>query len=162
MILFTGVDMWLKLHSKLVCTLPNFQKTPKDCKKKFNDVYEAYKEDKRRDNISGGSHHGCCKAYDCIVTWYHQNGFVPKHVSASFSDMPSAEDEEKEMNVEDSESVASFTSMHSKAKIKYQERVLELMGQFAENMKNMAQSMQVANKFLSNFDKHMERLIEKL
>ena len=155
--------MWLKLHSRLLCLHPNFKKTPKACKSKFNDVYKAYNDDKQASSISGESRH-TCKFYDAMDCWYHQNGSVLKHISASSSDMPSVEGDVQEGKEETSELEPSSISKQGKAsgKIKYQESALELMGQLVKNSKDMAQSMKEANGFMSSLDKHMERLIEKL
>ena len=113
--------MWLKLHSRLLCLIPNFKKTPKACKSKFNDVYKAYKDDKQANNISGESRH-TCKFYDSMDAWYHQNGFVLKHVSACSSDLPIAEDDAEDMKADTSEPAPPSSSKKGKSitKIKYQ------------------------------------------
>ena len=155
--------MWLKLHSRLLCLQPTFKKTPKACKSKFNDVYNAYKDDKLANNISGESRH-TCKFYDSMGTWYHQNGSVLKHVSASSSDMPYREGDGEEVKVENLDPMPPSTSKLAKSggKIKYQESALEIMGQLAVSSQNMAESMKEATGFMSNLDRHIERLIEKL
>lgn len=77
--------MWLKLHYRLLCLCPNFKKTPKACKNKFNDPFKAYKDDKQANSISSEARH-TCKFYDSMDTWYHHNGVVMKHISASSND----------------------------------------------------------------------------
>lgn len=155
--------MWLKLHSRLLCLQPNFKKTPKACKSKFNDVYKAYKDDKQANSISGESRH-TCKFYDAMDSWYHQNGSVLKHVSASSNDVPNDEGDAEEMKGESSEPTPPSATKQGKStgKMKYQESALELMGQLVVNSKDMAQSMKEANGFMSNLDKHIEKLIDKL
>ena len=87
-----------------------------------------------------------------------------KHVSASSSDMPYGEGDGEEVKVEDLDPTPPSTSKLAKSggKIKYQESALEIMGQLAVSSKNMAESMKEATRFMSNLDRHMERLIDKL
>lgn len=44
----------------------------------------------------------------------------------------------------------------------YQEKTLELISQLVVNRNDIANNMQVASAFMSNLDKHIERIIEKL
>ena len=63
--------------------------------------------------------------------------------------------------MEESEQVSMLASNSRKVfgKIKYQEKNLELISQLVINNNNMTKSMLVANKFMSNLDKHIDRLI---
>ena len=155
--------MWLKLHSRLLCLCPNFKKTPKACKSKFSEVFKAYKDDKQANSISGETRH-TCKFYDAMDTWYHQNGAVMKHISASSSDngdIGGGSQEMKKENPEDNSKISSSARKVS-GKIAYQEKALDLISQLVVNCQDMAKSMQVASGSMSNLNKHIEKLIEKL
>ncbi|KAG0572580.1 hypothetical protein KC19_VG107200 [Ceratodon purpureus] len=158
-----GVNMWLKLHSGLLCLIPNFKKTQKACKNKFLDVLKTYKEDKQANSISGESRH-TCKFYDAMDTWYHHNGAVVKHISASIDDTGKSHATGEEDKEENEESMPTSTTTETKlpTKMKFQEKSLNLISQLVDNSKNMAHSMEVANGFMGNLDRHMEKLIEKL
>lgn len=76
--------MWLKLYSRLLYLCPNL-KTLKAYKNKFSEVFKAYKDDKQANSISWEARR-TYKFYDAMDTWYHHNGAVMKHSSASSSD----------------------------------------------------------------------------
>lgn len=44
----------------------------------------------------------------------------------------------------------------------YQEKAFELISQLVVNNNDIAKSMQVASRFISNLGKHIKRLIKKL
>ena len=54
------------------------------------------------------------------------------------------------------------TIIVSKGRKIYQDQTLEIIGQLVVNSKDMAQSMRVANEEMADFDRLMERLIDKL
>ena len=155
--------MWLKLHSRLLCLCPSFKKTPKACKSKFSEVFKAYKDDKQANSISGEARH-TCKFYDAMDTWYHQNGAVMKHILASSTDNVETGCGSGEIKKEESEDSSKISSSTRKVsgKVTYQEKALDLISQLVVNSQDMAKSMQVASGFMSNLDKHIEKLIEKL
>ena len=62
-LLVAGVDMWHKLHARLLSQIPTLKKLPVAVKKKFNSLFKAYKENKLANNVSGESRHDC-KYYD--------------------------------------------------------------------------------------------------
>jgi hypothetical protein len=66
----------------MLATFSGFSKIPIACKHKFNASYKQYKNDKIVNGISSNDHHEC-PFYDALDSWWHRNGNVMKHVSAS-------------------------------------------------------------------------------
>ena len=81
-IIVLGMDMWHKLHARIPCQLLGFKKSGVAFKKKFNSLIKMYKENKISNGISRESSHEC-KYFEEFDTWWHQAGFVMKHVFAS-------------------------------------------------------------------------------
>jgi len=87
-----------------------------------------------------------------------------KHISASSSengDIGGGSQEMKKKKHEDNSKISSSARKVSR-KIAYQEKALDLISQLVVNSHGMAKSMQVASRFMSNLDKHIEKLIENL
>lgn len=80
------------------------------------------------------------------------------------SDNVNIECDLSEVKMEELEQLSMPASSSRKVlgKIKYQEKTLGLISQLVVNNKNMAKSLQVANGVMSNFNKHIERLINWL
>ena len=89
--------MWHKLHTRILCQLPNFKKSTVACKKKFNSLFKMYKEDKISNGISKESRHEC-KYFEELDTWWHQANFVIKHIFASAHVPELGGDDEKPMD----------------------------------------------------------------
>ena len=85
------------------------QKNTKACKSKFNEVFQAYKDGKQANSISGEARH-TCKFYDAMDTWYHQNGVVMKHISASSNDNGYIGGGSQEMKKEELENNSKISS----------------------------------------------------
>lgn len=77
--------MWLKLHARMVALICGFTQTVVACKKKFNAIYKQYKEDKIAIGILGNDRHEC-RFCESMEQWWHQNGNVMKHITASAND----------------------------------------------------------------------------
>jgi hypothetical protein len=67
--------MWHKLHARLLAHILTLKKSPVAIKKKFNNLFKAYKEDKLANNVSGESRHEC-KYYDQFEFWFSQTRSV--------------------------------------------------------------------------------------
>ena len=80
-----------------------------------------------------------------------------KHISASSSDNVDIGCDSQEIKTEEFEETSKVSE-----KSVYQEKALELISQLVVNSQDMAKSMQVASGFMSNLDKHIKKLIEKL
>ena len=94
--------MWHKLHARLLSQIPTLKKSPVAIKKKFNNLFKAYMEDKLASNVYGESRHEC-KYYDQFESWFSQTRSVKKHVSASANDLDSpVEDFVDDMDLDDS------------------------------------------------------------
>jgi hypothetical protein len=80
-----SVDVWVKLHARMLALIHGLNRSVEACKKKFNTLFKQYKVDKMANSVSGEGHHEC-KFYDSTDQWWHQTGTVMKHVSASAND----------------------------------------------------------------------------
>lgn len=125
----------------------------------------SYKEDKHANSNSGRA----CqtwKFYDSMDTYCYHNEAILKHILASSSDNVNTKYNFPEVMTEESKQRSMFASSSKKVlgKIKFQKEALELIFQLVvnNNNNNMAKSMQVANGFINNLDKHIERLTNLL
>ena len=48
---FKGVDTWIRLHVRIMIMLPRFNRTTTACRKKHNNLFKAYEEDKMTNGI---------------------------------------------------------------------------------------------------------------
>jgi hypothetical protein len=69
-VLLVGIDTWVRLHARMVVMLPKFNRTAMACRKKFKTIFDAYKEDKMANGISGNNRQES-KFYDALDEWYH-------------------------------------------------------------------------------------------
>jgi hypothetical protein len=72
----------MKLHTRMLISIFGFSTTPITSKRKFNTIYEQYKDDKIVNKISSDDCHEC-PFYDALISWWHWSGNVMKHVSIS-------------------------------------------------------------------------------
>ena len=54
---YAGVEVWLKLHARMVAVSPGLNRIVKACKKKFNVLYEQSRLDKMANGVSGSNRH---------------------------------------------------------------------------------------------------------
>ena len=126
-----GIDILVRLHARMVVMLPKFNRTATVCRKKFTQVFVAYKEDKLANGISGNNRQEK-KFYEVMDKWYHQAGQVFKHVSATTNDS----DDLITASPPQVDSVPSSTprsttpSSSSKGKHGFQERSLEILSRW--------------------------------
>ena len=76
-----GIDTWTRIHARMVVMLPKFNRSATTCRKKHENLFKAYKEDKMENRISGNVRYES-KFFDAMDEWWHQTGQVMKHVSA--------------------------------------------------------------------------------
>jgi hypothetical protein len=81
--------MWCTLHTRLLCLVPDFKKTSKACKNKFNNLYAKYKIARAGNDLSG-SNQVTSPYYDEFDQWYHDSRAVIKRASTSASATKSA------------------------------------------------------------------------
>ena len=77
-----GIDTWTRLHARMVVMLPKFNQSTTTCRKKHENLFKAYKEDKMTNGISGNARHES-KFFNIMDEWWHQTGQVMKHVLAT-------------------------------------------------------------------------------
>jgi hypothetical protein len=156
-----GVDMWHKLHARLLSQIPTLKKSPVAVKKKFNNMFKAYKENKLANNVSGESRHDC-KYYDQFESWFSQTGSVLKHVSASANDLDlHVEDFVDETDLDDSlDSTRKKTSTtRASGETKFHDEALALFGKMVETSQGLLKSFNRTTDVLNN---QIDRLIDKL
>ena len=76
------VDIWLKLHARMIVVIPGLNRTAESCKKKFNVLYKQYRLDKMANGLSKSDRHKC-KFYEAFDQWWHQTSIVMKNITAS-------------------------------------------------------------------------------
>jgi hypothetical protein len=135
---FVGVDMWLKMHARLIAIIPGLNRSSEACQKKFNLLYKAYKLAK-----------------------------MAKHISASANNSASSlenveEPEKLDLNEKDQSSDITTTSSLKTGKKSFQEQTYGLFTKMVENSTVMAKNFEKTNALLENMSSQMDRLIEKL
>ncbi|KAI5080329.1 hypothetical protein GOP47_0005808 [Adiantum capillus-veneris] len=73
-----GIDMWSKVSSQLAEAHEDFDKNSESCRKKWQRVYKAFKDDKALLAASSGEKYLSCKWFDLVEHYMHnhvdQNG----------------------------------------------------------------------------------------
>ena len=72
------------IHARIVVILRKFNQSATACRKKHENLFKAYKEDKMANGISGNARHES-KFFDAMEEWWHQNRQVMKHVLATIA-----------------------------------------------------------------------------
>jgi len=161
LLLVAGVDMWYKLHARLLSQIPTLKKSHVAIKKKFNSLFKAYKEDKLANNVSGESRHDC-KYYDQFESWFFQTRYVQKHVSASANDLDlPVQDFVDEMDFSDSQDSTKNKTSTTRAsgKTKFHDEAVALFDKMVETSEGLLKSFNRTTDVLNN---QMDRLIDKL
>ena len=122
------IDTWVRLHTKMVIMLPKFIRTTQTCRKKFNQIFSAYKEDKLANGISGNNRQES-KFYDALDQWYHQAGQVFKYVSTTTND--NADFPTNSSPEVDNVPISTPPSI-SKTKIHFHEKLIEIFEKMTE------------------------------
>ena len=52
-----GIDTWTRLHARMIVILSKFNQSATTCKKKHENLFKAYKEDKIANGISMNARH---------------------------------------------------------------------------------------------------------
>ena len=101
----------------MLAAIPGFSRTTKGCRKKFENIFRSYKEDKLANSICGNNKHEC-KFYDPLDQWWHQAGSVLKHVSATTMDNANVDvqNDEEEVGCDASENLPHEGACQSKKK----------------------------------------------
>ena len=81
-----GVDNWGVLHTHLVATCPDFDRSSDACRKKRKKLYDDYKYDYTVNGTSGSGGSSKCKYYAIIDSYMHDCANVLKHVHGSATD----------------------------------------------------------------------------
>ena len=108
--------------------LPKFNRTAQACRKKFNQIFVSYKENKLANGISGNNRQES-KFFDALDQWYHQAGQIFKHVSATTND--SANFPTNSSPEVDSAPISTPPSI-SKTRNNFQERSIEIFEKMVE------------------------------
>ena len=99
----------------MLATIPGFSCIAEGCRKKFENIFKSYKEDKLANSISGNNRHEC-KFYDSLDQWWHQARSVLKHVNATTMDNANvdAQNDEEEVGCDASENLSHEDACQSK------------------------------------------------
>jgi hypothetical protein len=158
-----GVDVWVKLHARLLVLIPGLNRSTEACKKKFNTLFKQYKVDKMANSVSGEGRHEC-KFYDSIDQWRHQTSTVMKHVStfANDSDHISLENnqlpedsevpEDHPIVQEPSSSFTTSLLIFKSGKKLYEEQTYHMFTQMVENSSVMVKHFQKTNDLLEKVE----------
>ncbi|KAG0574894.1 hypothetical protein KC19_VG300500 [Ceratodon purpureus] len=156
--LSVGIDTWVRLHARMVVMLPKFNRTVQACRKKFNQVFASYKEDKLANGISDNNPQES-KFYDALDRWYHQAGQVFKDVSATTNDSANFQ---TNSSPEIESTPTSTPSSTSKPKSNFQERSIDIFERMAETSIGLMKNFERTNELLERVDHQFDRLINKL
>ena len=63
-----GVNVWLKLHARMVVVIFGLNRTTEACKMKFNVLYKQYRLDKMANGVSVSDRYEC-QFYDAFDQW---------------------------------------------------------------------------------------------
>ncbi len=164
-LLVVGIDTWVRLHARMVVMLPKFNRTAVACRKKFKTIFDAYKEDKLANGISGNNRQEG-KFYDALDEWYHQAGQVMKHVSATTTDnveiqTNSAQDVES-AQTSTTVTTTTMTTPTSKGKQHFHDRAIDIFEKMAETSTGLMKFFERTNELLERVDYQFDRLINKL
>ena len=156
-----GIDTWTRLHVRMVVMLPKFNRSAIACRKKHENLFKVYKENKMANGISGNAHHES-KFFDAMDEWWHQIRQIMKHVSATTV----SHEENKSNSIRDEvESlITTIPTLPSilKDKGNFQKRAIGIFGKMAKNSTNLMKCFERNNELLQNLDNQFDCLINKL
>jgi hypothetical protein len=159
-LLVVGIDTWVRLHARMVIMLPKFNRTAVACRKKFKTIFDAYKEDKLANGISGNNRQEG-KFYEALDEWYHQAGQVMKHVSATTTDNAQSQTNSVQEN-EGAQISTTITTPTSKGKQHFHDRAIDIFEKMAETSTSLMKNFERTNELLQRVDYQFDRLINKL
>ena len=152
----------------MLAAIPGFSRTIEGCRKKFENIFKSYKEEKLANSISGNNTHEC-KFYDSLDQWWHQARSVLKHVSATTTDNANvdAQNDDEEVGYDASENLSHEGACQSKPsqppkKKKFRDQALVYFGKMVDNGVAMLNHFAKTNELLGKIDQQMEHLIDKL
>ena len=152
----------------MLAAIPGFSHTAQGCRKKFENIFKSYKEDKLANSISENNRHEC-KFYDSLDQWWHQTRSVLKHVTGTTTDNANvdAQNDEEEVGCDASENLSHEGACQSKPspppKIKkFHDQALIYFGKMIDNGAAMLDHFAKTNELQGKIDQQMEHLIDKL
>jgi hypothetical protein len=80
------VDNWGILHTHLVATCPDFDRSSDSCRKKWKKLYDDYKSDYTVNGTYSSQRSSKCKYYSIINSYMHDRANVLKHVDGVATD----------------------------------------------------------------------------
>ena len=146
-----GIDTWTRLHARIVVMLLKLNRSATACRKKYENLFKAYKEDKMANEISRNACHES-KLFDAMDEWWHQTVQIMKHVSATITSH----------EVESLTTTILTPPSTSKGKGNFQERAIGIFEKIIENSTNLMKYFERNNEHLQNLDNEFDRLINKL
>lgn len=156
-----GIDTWVRLHARMVVMHPKFTRTSQACRKKFEKIFKAYKEDKMANQISGNDRHES-KFYEAMDEWWHQAGQIMKHVLATTNASEEFQGSTPEVDSSPSSPPIVSTSSKSKGKNHFHDRAIDIFEKMAETSTCLMKEFERTNALLERVDHQFDRLINKL
>ena len=145
------MNVWIKLHARMVSSLRNFGRTWLICKKKYNVLLIEYKNNKRSNEISRHERRKC-QYYEQMDMWNGQRASVVNQMSTSAIE----DDNHHSMQTTQHNSPASATKDMKK---KFQDKMEDFLEQIVSNSSNLIAYFQATTNLLKNMNAHMTTLV---
>lgn len=163
---YAGVDNWSRLHIKLVLFCADFTKDSESCRKKWNAIYNDYKEDKAMNLKSDSQRSKKCRWYHLVDDFMSDQAHVVSHAHASATNP----DRPKPTTFSNITTTAhkSGDSTPKAPEPKRNENVslIRCLDEIRKTSKLLMDSMKASEDMklalLMNMQKTMEKLVEKL
>ena len=155
------MDNWSRLHTRFVSLCPDFTKNSEACRKKWNDIYNDYKEDKANNLKSGSQRSEKCRWYLLVDEFMFDRANVASHAHSSAIN-PDGPKGAATSNTKTNESVSKSPKYKRK-----DEFVMErCMGEMRDTNKNLINSLKASDEMkmnlLMSIQQTMQKLVEKL
>lgn len=104
--MWTWVNAWIKLHTPIVSSLQNFERTWLACKNKYKIILIEYENDKISNKFLGHDKHKC-QYYKRIDMWNGQHKSVVNQMRASAHDDHQESNKDTQQNSHDGSPLAN-------------------------------------------------------
>lgn len=125
------------------------------CKKKFTAIFEAYKEDKMANGISGNDRHES-KYYKAMNKWWHQVGQVMKHVSTTNNNNSNNQSNSSlHEDILQQFTTGGTPSSSSKSKQNFNDRAIDILEKMAKSSFTLLKHFEKTNELLERINGHL-------
>ena len=141
------IDTWTRLHARMVVMLPKFNQSVTACRKKYENLFKAYNDDKMANGISRNAHHES-KFFDAMDEWWHQIEQVMKHVSTTTASHGENQSNSILDEVESLTTTIPTPPSISKGKGNFQKRAIGIFEKMTEDSMNHMKCFERNNELL--------------